>query len=166
MPLPYPTYGLSSLYRFETFQTREAYEAKTGQPCPPWDSRRPPKFWFDPAASASRMRNISYSPVLAIDEEGQPIREDGKPVLDAISIPRDEAATVNIPPQGTNIEGADVAAVPVPMRPLDDEEELAFDPFAGVVVRNKTLYADAKADGKFTAADRALLQRIAAKLGV
>ena len=75
-----------------------------------------------------------------------------------------EAATVNIPPDGTNIEGADVYEVGMPLKPLPSGHELFFQ-FGGLVaVKDVAAFAE-QVEG-FTAADRALIQAIAKKLGV
>lgn len=166
--LPYPQYPLSNLFLFPIFQTREAYRQATGQEPPPWDPQRPSKAWFDPQAHTSPRRNVVYDAVLAMSENGNALAgPDGKPMLDILLLKREEAATVNIPPKGpgtTNLPGTEVPEVPFPLRALEPNEELAFE-FGGiVVVRNKELYPLTLVG--FTAEDRALVKRIAAKLGV
>lgn len=161
--LPYPKYSIANLYLFPVYSTREEYEKATGEEAPPWNPYRQPKYWFDPAASQSPSRRVVYNYALA-DPPGGP---DGKPMLDALVLDRDEAATVNIPPKGpgtTNTPGAGAPEVPCPMRPLAPNEELAFD-FAGIiVVRNTDLWATLETG--FSTGDRRLLQAIARKLGV
>jgi hypothetical protein len=165
--LPYPKYGLKSLYLFPYHQTREDYERATGSVCPPFDSARAPKNWLDPSAAKSTKRNVAYQFALVTADNGTAIPgPDGKPQLDVLVLKKEEAATVNIPPNATNVPGADVPEVPCPLRPLEPDEELAFG-FGGVVeVRNKRLYAEATETGDFTAADRQCLFAIAAKVGV
>ncbi len=164
--LPYPKYGLSNLYLFPYYQTREDYERSVGQAPPPWDPNRPPKYWFDPNARQSTRRNVVYDFVIATSESGTPlVGPDGKPMLDLLVLPKEEAATVNIPPKHVaNVPGADRPEVPCPLRALEPDEELAFDFGGVVVVRNKNLYPSLEVG--FTAEDRALLRAIAAKLGV
>jgi hypothetical protein len=166
MALPFPQYSIGNLYLFPYFSTREEYQRATGQEPPPWDPTRAPKYWFDPNAKNSRSRRVVYERVIA----DPPAGPDGKPMLDALVLDRDEAATVNIPPKGTgftNVPGADKPEVPVPLRELGPDEELAFGIGGTVVVRNKKLWAELEqGSGNFTAADRALLRAIAEKLGV
>jgi hypothetical protein len=163
--LPYPKYGLKSLYLFPYYQTREDYRQSTGQESPAWDSRRAPKYWCDPSAGASVRRNVIYDLVLATAPNGTPLPgPDGKPQLDVLVLKKEEAATVNIPPDGTNIPGADVPEVPCPLRPLEPGEELFFDIGGVVAVKNVALYAAMEVG--FTAQDRLLLKAIGRKLGV
>jgi len=105
-----------------------------------------------------------YDNTLVVSEFGKPIPgPDGKPMLDLMTLPKMEAAAVNIPPEGTNIEGADTYEALLPLRNLEPGEELFFQ-FGGVVaVKNVELF-DALKEG-FTPADRALIQAIARKLG-
>lgn len=163
--LPYPIYGIENLYLFRRYQTREEYQKATGAEPPPFDENRPPKYWQDPAAKESTKRNVVYDCVIATGLSGQPVPgPDGKPMLDVLVLKKEEAASVNIPPNFSNVPGADVPEVPMPLRPLEPGEELFFQ-FGGVVaVKNVELYESIK-EG-FTAADRALLQSIAKKLGV
>jgi hypothetical protein len=163
--LPYPIYGLENLYLFRRYQTREDYQKATGAEPPPFDERRTPKYWFDPKARESSRKNVVYDYVIAMGPGTQPLPgPDGKPMLDVLVLGKEEAATVNIPPTGTAIAGADVPEVPMPLRALEPGEELCFQ-FAGVVaVKNVELF-EALKEG-FTAGDRALLQAIAKKLGV
>lgn len=163
--LPYPIYGLENLSIFPRYQTREDYRQATGQEPPPFDPNRRPKYWFDPKAKDSQRRNVVYDNVLVVSEFGKPLPgADGKPMLDVMTLPKMEAATVNIPPQGTNIAGADAYEVPMPLRTTEPGEEMFFQ-FGGIVaVKNVELF-DALKEG-FTAADRELIHAIARKLGV
>jgi hypothetical protein len=163
--LPYPKYGIKSLYLFDYYQSREDYRQATGQEPPAWDPMRPPKYWLDPGAAASPRRTLVYDFVVATGPEGSPLAgPDGKPLLDILTLRKELAATVNIPPQATNVPGADVPEVPCPLRALEPDEELFFD-FGGVVmVKNVTLYQALEVG--FTARDRALLKGVARKLGL
>ncbi len=164
--LPYPKYALSYLYLFPYYQTREAYQKATGQEPPPWNPDRAPKYWCDPKARESTRRNVVYDFVVAYSESGAPLAgPDGKPMLEALVLGKEVAATVNIPPkQFTNVPGAEVPEVPMPLRPLEPNEELCFE-FGGIVsVKNLDLYP--LVEPGFTPEDRALLKAIARKLGV
>jgi hypothetical protein len=163
--LPYPKYGIRELYLFPYYDTRERFQAETGIEPPPFDPTRPPKHWFDPNAAQSTKRTVIYENALAMSEDGHVLKgEDGRPMLDSLGLKKEHAATVNIPiKKVANEPGADVPAVPVPLRPLDPDEELAFEPFGGVVVLNKKLMAEFVTFGKY---DRDLLVAIARKLNV
>jgi hypothetical protein len=163
--LPYPIYGLENLHLFQRYQTREDYQKATGAEPPPFDERKAPKYWFDPNAKDSVRKSVVYDNVVLVDERsGAAVPgPDGKPQLDTLLLSRDEAGTVNIPPNASNVPGTDVPEVPMPLRALEPGEELCFQ-FANVVaVRNVELFESLK-EG-FTAADRALIQSIARKLG-
>lgn len=160
--------GLDTLFLFPYYQTREAYEKATGQPCPPWRPDRPPKGWFDPKAMESTRRNVVYDNTLVYGENGH-IAEDknGKPMLDVLVLTKEHAATVNIPDKtlgAANIPGSDRPEVPAPLRPLGPDEELFFIWGQTVAVRNKRLWGQTQ--NTFTWQDRVLLQAIADKLGV
>lgn len=162
-------YGLEELHLYSYFQTREEYNKFTGEEPPTWDPLKPPKYCYDAKALGSSRRNVVYDQVLAVSEENgmAKIGLDGKPYFEIMVLPKEEAARVNIPPKGpgvSNVPGADQPEVPVPLRPLEADEEMFFD-FGGVVaVRNKSMYPLIAVG--FTAEDRQLLQRIGAKLGV
>ncbi len=162
--LPYPKYGLKSLYLFPYYQSRQDYRQATGQEPPPWDPDRAPKGWLDSGASSSPRRNVVYDLALVTGPTGTPVAgPDGQPVLDVLVLKKEVAATVNIPPQGTNVPGADEPEVQCPLRPLEPDEELFFDIGGVVTVKNVTLFAAFEVG--FTAQDRALLKAIAKKLG-
>jgi hypothetical protein len=162
--LPYPIYGLENLYLFPRYQTREDYLKATGAEPPPFDARKAPKYWFDPKAKESPRKNVVYDYILAMGPGSAALPgPDGKPMLDLLLLGKDEAGTVNIPPNASCVPGADVPEVPFPLRALEPGEELCFQ-FAGIVaVRNVEVFESLK-EG-FTAADRALIQSIARKLG-
>ena len=163
--LPLPSYPVHKLYLFPQFSSREDFERVQGVECPPFDCARPPKYWFDPAAEKTVLRKVVYETAIAIDEKGALILDaNGKPMTDSLVLVKKEAATVNIPPDITNYPGADVPPIPVPMRALDEDEELALELGGILVVHNKKLW-DAQVSG-YTAQDRALLTAIARKLGV
>ena len=160
-------YGLEDLYLFPYYQTREAFLKATGHEAPAWDPTRPPKAWEDPKASQTQRRNVVYDFVVAYAANGALlVGADYKPTLDLLVLPKDQAATVNIPPKGpnaSNVPGAEVPEVAPPLRALEPNEEL-FMPFPGLVaVRNKDLQP---LEYGFNRNDRRLLEEIAAKLGV
>jgi hypothetical protein len=165
--LPYPIYGISNLYLFPVYQTREAYQKATGKEAPLYDASKPVKSWFDPKAAENPRRKLVYDSVLALADNGQVLADtDGKPLLEPLLIDREQAAAVNIPPKGPGILDAPQTGIeiPVPLRPLEAKEELCFQ-FGGVVaVRNKDLFP--KLEVAFTAEDRELLRAIARKLGI
>lgn len=163
--IPQPTYGLDKLYLFPYYGTREEYQKATGVEPPPFTPTRPPKFWEDPAAKTTQKRTVVYNQVLAMDDNGQPLATpEGNPYTDELVLYKEDAAVVNIPPQGANIVGADVPPIPLPLRALEAEEELFFGLGGYVAVRNKVLVAER--DVSFAMQDRKLLQAIAAKLGI
>ena len=83
--LPYPKYGIKSLYLFAYYQSREDYRQATGQEPPPWDALRPPKRWCDPSARSSTRRNVVYDYALVTGPSGTPVAGPvGKPVLDVL----------------------------------------------------------------------------------
>jgi hypothetical protein len=163
--LPMAKYGLESLYLFPYYQSREDYQKATGADAPVFNPNRQPKYWQDPKAKDSLKRNVVYNQVLAIAENGAPlVGADGKPMLDLLLLQKDEAATVNIPVGAANVVGADVPAVPPPLRALESNEELDFG-FGNTVYVHNTDYPFDDT-GIFSAADRLLLKAIAKKLGV
>ncbi|MGB9611835.1 MAG: hypothetical protein ACPL7M_12750 [Bryobacteraceae bacterium] len=164
--LPLPKYGLEHLFLFPVYPTREKYREMTGEEPPPFDPNRPAQYWRDPEAMKSTRRVIIYDRVLATDERGYPkAGPDGKPYFEPLALPRQEAATVNIPPKkAANEQKEGLPDIQPPCRELEEDEELAFD-FGGiVVVRNKN-FASQEVVG-FTVADRELLRAIAKKLNV
>lgn len=165
---PKPSTGkpLASLFLFPYFSTREEFEKATGFAPPPWDPKRPPKYWFDPKALESPRRIVIYDNVLAISENGT-LLVDGRPALDTLVLPKEIAATVNIPPKGpnsTNVPGADQPEVQMPLRDLQSGEELVWR-FPGVITVQTKLETEQQSTG-WTVSDRMLLQAIARKLGV
>jgi hypothetical protein len=158
------TYSLSELHLFRTYLTIEEYRKAMGEDPPPYDPTKPPKNWFDPSALASPRRTVVYDPVLAVGAQGQILADpNGKPMLDILLLSKEEAARVNIWHDQSGHPSPTLAPVPMPLRPLRSNEELIFLYPQVVVVRDKSVEAD---KGTFTAEDRALLRKIARKLGV
>jgi len=167
--LPYPTYGLHHLYLFPVFQTREAYQQATGMEPPPYDPTQPLKSWFDPSAHSSASRKIIYASVIAYAENGSPLAgPDGKPVLEPMMLDKNVAATVNIPLKGGGLpdEPTTGEEIPVPLRSPFSGEELYFQFGGSIAVKNTEMFQQLNGSSSFTAADRSLLEAIAAKLGV
>lgn len=166
--LPKASYGISELYLFPYYQTREQYTKATGKEPPEFNPNKPPKGWFDPAAvaDASTRRSVVYENVIASSDSGFAIAgEDGKPALEALLLSKADAATVNIPLKNSaNEPGAGVPEVPVPLRDLEPEEYLDFGFGGNVIVRNRNYETEIAAN--FSLQDRDLLKSIARKLGI
>lgn len=166
--LPFPTYGITNLYLYPVYQTREAYRQATGREAPPYDDRQPVKSWFDPKALENPRRKLVYDSVIAYADNGAPlVGPDGAPILEPLLIEREFAGTVNIPPKGLDVVGIEYNGleIPVPLRKLEPNEELYFQFGGSVAVKNKDLFSKLEIVG-FTIEDRALLRSIAQKLGV
>jgi hypothetical protein len=156
-----PYFALDRLYLFPYYRSRQDYRALTGKEAPAYDTTRPPKNWEDPAAAQSTRRTVVYENVLA-DVMG----EDGKPTLDMLVLNKTEAATVNLYDQTTaGVPAPEMAPVPVPLRALNDNEELVYTQPGIVMVRDKSVPLPETQNG-FTSEDRELLRAIAKKLSV
>jgi hypothetical protein len=165
MALPLPKYGLNKLYLFPYYQSRDEYQKATGAEPPPYDPTKDPKHWFDPAAAQSAKKYFIYDRILAIDNDGMGRHgPDGKPFFEELVLSRQEAATLNIPHGYANEANNGKPPIPCPVRPLDDDEELAFEWADIVVVHNKKLWGDLTIS--WSPQDRELLRAIAKKLGV
>ncbi len=71
--------------------------------------------------------SVVYDSVIATTANGVPrTGEDGKLMTGLMVLSKSEAGSVNIPPQGTNVPGADVPVVQPPPRPLEHGEELGL----------------------------------------
>jgi hypothetical protein len=164
--LPLPKYGLENLFLFPIYQNRAQFLKATGVEAPEFDITRPPKYWFDPNADKSPKRSVLYDCVLAVDDRGKPVHgPDGKPYFEPLMLFKQEAGTVNLPiGDYANEPGTEVPQVPVPMRPLEPEEEL-IQGFAGVIlVRNRNIPEEGPTS--FSYQDRETIRAIARKLGV
>jgi len=162
------TYSLFKLFLFPVFQTREEYKQHTGEEAPPWDPNQPVKNWFDPAARNTNKRTLLYDRVLLYDQNGMVIPDaEGKPTIDQLALMKEVAAQVNMLPSERLVDygpGSRMAPIPCPMRELKADEELFFTFGGAVAVRLKGAYKSEV--NAFTVDDRALLQKIADKLGV
>lgn len=158
-------YPLDTLYVFDYFRTRKAFEDATGELCPPHDPEKPPKFWRDAAAASKPQRMQTYN-VLAVNQFGKPLLDGAAPFTEPLPLLKSEAASVNIPPKvAANEPGAGLPEVPPPLRPLEADEELVIGWGGLAIVRNKK-WAPALEGAGFTSADRDLLQAIARKVGL
>mgnify|MGYP005837978463 CR=1 FL=1 len=160
--------GLNELYLFPEYNTREAYEAATGKPCPPYDPTKPIKHWEDPAPKTMG-RYVLYENILATDEHNNILAdESGRPFFEPQSIPVALAKTVNIPEKRAGNEPGLKFVIHPPCRKLEGDEELVFQP--GVPFRVPVVYRPSLMSVDepvaWTNGDRELLRRIAAKLGV
>lgn len=166
MPRPnLPVYGIGELHLFPVYMSREEFKRATGQEPPPFDPKRPPKYWADPSALTSVRPTVVYQQALVVKDDGQPLFIDGKPVLDILALPRMVAASVNIQPAGSSPDPMAGPPVQVPLRDLFDDEVLEGGIIPGTVQVRNMSHPDSQPQG-FTAADRAMLKAIAAKLGV
>ena len=151
--------AITVLNLFDTYATREAYEKATGEECPTWDEKKPPKNWRDKGAKKSMTVNgkayttYQNAVVTGFDEATGQLKRD------TLGIETAEAKVVNIPQTGmANIPGAAALPVPVPMRELLDNEvpKQAF----GGVIQIWTAEELATADVSFSQADRTKLELI------
>lgn len=157
-----PFEPIAVLHLFPRYQTREDYESKIGQPCPPWDPNRRPKEWLDPNPielfiGPDGSGFTVYDRVLT----GRP-DATGVPGLTRLVISIAEASSVNIPPKGTgatNVPGADQPEVYIPLKPLSATQALVYRFGATVAVRNLDVPLEGEGGG-FSLADRDLLTRI------
>lgn len=176
MPVPFvvPTkglYGLSELYLFPVFQTREDFARIMGYEPPKYDPSRPVKSWMDAAALNSPIPRVLYERVLCLSEGGSPLADaSNSPFFEPLMLPKQIAATVNLKPKDFTGKFTELpetgVEVPVPCRDLLPEERLIFGLGGLVQVRNTKYPLDPTGNSTFTEDDRAILYQIAAKLGV
>jgi hypothetical protein len=182
MPKP-----ITDFYSFPAYQTREAFEAATGETAPPWNLEKPLKNWRDPAPTNTEFDELlgefaKYKPVLSILPNGR-YREgaDGQPTTGSMRLSVEDAKSVNflpakgiVPVAGEIINGMTITpqhvanasrSVPVPLN-LPEGSRIAYAPSIGanVVVLLKDESLTPVGNG-FTAEDRELLRRIATKVG-
>lgn len=160
--------GIQALYLFRIFQTREEFEALSGEKCPPYDPTRDIKSWRDSLAANSPKPRIVYENVLAYGDDGRTpaLDSNGSPYFEPLVLPREIASTVNIPPKdftgalqeqpGTGRE------VPCPCRELRLDEVLKVGWGGNVQVVDVTQTVTAT---PFEELVLAALTRIEAKLG-
>jgi hypothetical protein len=156
---------ITSLNLFRSYGRREDYEEQTGLPCPVWNEGRHPQAWCDPKAKKTfSIGGVPYTLYARVFINYDEVVK--QPIWEELVIPTAEAQTVNIPPKGlgmTNVPGADQPDVPCPVRELADDEVISAV-WGAIPMVFKTGELEAVVVG-FTAGDRVLLERIAAKLG-
>lgn len=170
--------NISTVELFPRYATREAFEKETGKPCPPWDPRRAPKYWFDPDAAGKATgvrRMVPYLFPAQTETGGWVADAEGNIATETVSLSVAEAATVNIPepgPKPGDMGEFSRPEVPIPIRPLRADERLRFRPFEGlhVLVIDPSIPAPPPVPGDLTAVLAALeeiqetQQRILARL--
>ena len=131
------------LWLFDRYDSPGDFENRTGEPAPPFDPGRPPKFWRDLSALKVPRRFVYYD-IVALERNGVTVSKgpDGKPYVGTLRLRREEAATVNLPTGATNAPGEGEPAVPMPIGMLGEEEYLDWDtrmPFPNrVLIRNRS----------------------------
>lgn len=127
--------GLESIYRFPVYRTREQYKAATGKEAPAWNPNKPIKSWEDPAKPPADEDGFVQYLMIGVGPDGKtPGVKDGKPYLRLTRIKREDALTVNLAPKAFDGSAQDPGSlsamadkeVPVPCRPLGQDEDLAF----------------------------------------
>jgi hypothetical protein len=164
-----PVSGLAELYLFPYYATQEAYKLATGQEAPPYQPFKPRKYWFDPAANQTSKRYMTYDHAVVTSADGYTAAQgpDFKPYTDQLILLREDSASVNIPIERLHAAGEVVVVAPevqVPIRALEEGEELAFG-LGGAVVCSRPVIVE-QAYGGFTPADRHLLEAIAERIGI
>ena len=172
---------LNTRFAFRLYGSRSDYKLATGKDAPAYDETRRIKRWEDPNAADEGLPEVIYTRVLMTQKNSMDwVLKNGTPVTTVLTLPVEEAASVNLPPEDPhgNTSIQDPREVPCPFLPLGPDEiltiagaEMGFLSGTQIVVRNVKLFAEemAKAvedSGKFNASDRAMLRAIAAKLGV
>lgn len=151
--------------RVWVFTSRAHFEENTGEVCPPYDPKQPPKLWRW-IGEVPEDEDFMVVNVLATDKQCAYISgPDGKPYMRSRTLPVNLALTVNIPPPTSLTVGAP-PAIPMPVRKLTDGEYLAWGagPMAGPVVKNHA--SDDQEPAVFTQRHAKILEALAAKEGV
>ncbi len=131
------------LWLFDSYDSPRSFEKKTGEPAPPFDAGRPPKFWRDLSALKVPRRFVYYD-IVALEPNGVTVSKgpDGKPYVGTLRLLREEAASVNLVSGQTNAPGEAEPSVPMPIGMLGKDEYLDWDtgmPFPNrVLVRNRS----------------------------
>lgn len=169
-------------YARQRFMSRAEFKAAHGgQDAPAFNPKLKIKRWEDSEAlaAADGLPIVQYSVFMPNPATRELFRRNGSPVVYGISMPVEEAMAVNLPDEdgtgNTSIQEWMGPEIPCPILPLGEGEIYAFGDnnftATGVWIRNVKLYEEQKASqvsgaGYFTEADRGLLKRMAAKLGV
>lgn len=142
----------TALPGIEIYDSREAYQVKTGHPAPLFDPAKPRKYWRDTTPAGNRPKKV-YLRTLMRYNDGTPVIEDGQPVFEPISMTPAEAATVNIPSEEDDIRaqnlpdqyGYKTPPVPVPLRELEGDEYYFLAPgFTRVVMVGRRALVEAE----------------------
>ena len=173
---------LTASSAFPACVDRADYKRKTGKEAPDYDRTRDLKFWWDASAGEDGLPEVIYQNNIMLRADGTWALRNGAPVTKPLVMSVEEAKTVNLPPEditgGTQVPPAGTKTIACPFRDLQQDEvlsiagaEMGFLSGKVIVIRNVKLFSEAIAkeaddSGKFTAADRAMLRAIAAKLGV
>ena len=146
---------------------------------PPTNFDLPRKSWVDSIQHDALLANPRTAGVLVT--YNLPVIDRTAPEATAImlqpyTMTRKQAATANLPPAGSGdtdpavIQWLDnFGEIQPPLQALVADEYLAFDQMGNPCIKRRTLLNEigvAQAGDGFTVSDRALLQRIAAKLRV
>jgi hypothetical protein len=161
-------YGVSDIALFNAYQSRAQYKAAFGKEAAEFDPGRRPKTWFDSTVDLSDPEaDVCYKVVK--------VAKDGNPAVSLSCMPAFEAATVNLIPDTIIPAGRlteEMLARTRPQREIPVRDLLPGEVLIGgfgnvpTVVRMDKKQSQEEKDGKFTAGDRALLRRIAEKLGL
>ncbi len=131
---------MSNLYRFKRYRDREEYTQETGLDAPAYDPASPPKHWEDPSPGDLRKLYLNYK-VIEMNRNGKPLRLNvpDDPKVQIISLRPAEASRLNLPDKSVTGQLALPPEVPVPIRDLEDDEELAFNNYSSfdVLIRKK-----------------------------
>lgn len=119
-PIQEPWDSIMALDLFERFQTVEEFKARFNAEAPPFIDTWQVKFWADPTAAASKLKNIPYT---GVDDDGQ---------LFTFTVPKAIADRVNLPPEILPVEDRyGLGVCPMPVRPLVAPEQIGKVPFGG-----------------------------------
>lgn len=164
-----PYRGIETIQLFKRYQSPQQYVESTGKLCPPFDVKRPPKYWQDDFTSAEYKtiagKVVLYHQTLAMAGYHAAVGTDGKPYMEPLILQKTDAASVNIPEPGGMVTEDVQPEVPIPCRPLKETEEFVFM-FGGVpAIKDLTVEQPVSGSG-FTELDRVLLVKIAKALGI
>jgi hypothetical protein len=138
------------------------------EPTQNFDPKKRVKRWADPNPAGVGI-NVVYQNALALDEFGNPIRlADGQAALEPMVMTKDEARTLNIPPQEWEVTGTLPAwPTPLDLKKLGETERIVVQGFSNIaVIRDMAKYEEESKDpSKQLDRIEALLKKIAAKVG-
>jgi hypothetical protein len=114
---------------------------------PSFDKTLPLKYWVDTRALDPNNSDpdFTYELFLKPPHTGP----DGQLLRTHIVLPRDFAGRSNIPGSDVNLRGVSVTDIGFPLRPLQDGEKLALDPFGGIVDLNAVAAEKPAGSGDF-----------------